>query len=380
MRKTVLLLASMTLAVLLAAGVALAATIQCPNRGENRCVGTAQNDTMTGTQRPDDMRGRRGNDSINARGGNDKLAGNDGGDTLRGGGGNDTYLFANGWGYDQIPGAGESGGSDTLNFTAVSHDITLRFERGRFSPGPSARNGLDFSSARIETFLSGEGEDKIFGDNASNTISGGSGDDEIYGAFHEVTEGNDHLLGNLGQDELEGGGGNDTLEGGKDPDEYLYGSFLLGHDTIVDSVEDDGGPPSFSGNDNTLVFGPPDYEGDFDEAVRVDLASSPERPEVVNESGEGRVNWSGNAITDVFMQSELNDDTVKGNALNNTILMYSGSDTVYGRAGDDVINVGDSNADDVVDCGEDGPGIADNDRVHADLGDTLINCETVTVQ
>jgi hypothetical protein len=60
--------------------------------------------------------------------------------------------------------------------------------------------------------------------------------------------------------------------------------------------------------------------------------------------------------------------------------MYSGSDTVYGRAGDDVINVGDSNADDVVDCGEDGPGIADNDRVHADLGDTLINCETVTVQ
>jgi hypothetical protein len=51
MRRTVLLVSSMALAVLVACGVALAATVDC-NGGD--CVGTRSNDTLFGTPRVDE--------------------------------------------------------------------------------------------------------------------------------------------------------------------------------------------------------------------------------------------------------------------------------------------------------------------------------------
>lgn len=51
-------------ALLVASGVAWAATISCPNRSGSLCVGTSQGDTMTGRDRADDMRGREGGDSM----------------------------------------------------------------------------------------------------------------------------------------------------------------------------------------------------------------------------------------------------------------------------------------------------------------------------
>jgi Ca2+-binding RTX toxin-like protein len=88
MRKTVLLLATMALAVLLASGVALAANIK----------GTEYDDVLTGTSSRDTVNPFAGNDKVYALGGNDDVRhsyGNDyilGGtedDTLRGGFGND---------------------------------------------------------------------------------------------------------------------------------------------------------------------------------------------------------------------------------------------------------------------------------------------------
>src|SRR5829696_6065154 len=69
-----------TLALVLAAGVAWAATVQC-QMGAERCLGTSDADTITGTS---------GVDYIRALGGNDLARGMGAGDVVQGGKGKDT--------------------------------------------------------------------------------------------------------------------------------------------------------------------------------------------------------------------------------------------------------------------------------------------------
>ncbi len=87
MRRTVLLLAGMVLAVLLAGGIAVAANITCPTSddGSGLCRGTEEDDTLSGTVELDRMW---------AYDGNDTLFGNEGGDDLWGMAGNDV-LYGN---------------------------------------------------------------------------------------------------------------------------------------------------------------------------------------------------------------------------------------------------------------------------------------------
>ena len=121
MRKTVLFLASMALAVLLVCGVALAADIQCPNRAGNLCVGTTGDDTLTGTANSDTIEGRDGADLIKGRGAKDQLAGELGNDEIRGGGGADDVFGNRGnektfdSGGTPQPGIIGGGGPDGLN-------------------------------------------------------------------------------------------------------------------------------------------------------------------------------------------------------------------------------------------------------------------------
>lgn len=65
-------------ALVIASGVAWAATISCPNRAGDLCVGTDNKDTMIGRNRADEMRARGGADILKARVGNDTLFGQDG--------------------------------------------------------------------------------------------------------------------------------------------------------------------------------------------------------------------------------------------------------------------------------------------------------------
>src|SRR5215207_1502473 len=69
MRRTILLVASMALTLLMASGVALAATIHCPNdpsqgapSTELYCYGTSLADTMFGSDLTDAMFGKGGAD------------------------------------------------------------------------------------------------------------------------------------------------------------------------------------------------------------------------------------------------------------------------------------------------------------------------------
>ena len=83
MRKTLLLLTTMALALLVAGGVALAATITC--QVGVVCNGTSEADTITGIASNDTINGLDGNDFIKARGGSDKIDGGPNNDTMNGG-------------------------------------------------------------------------------------------------------------------------------------------------------------------------------------------------------------------------------------------------------------------------------------------------------
>jgi Ca2+-binding RTX toxin-like protein len=80
MRKTILMLASVAVAVLVVGGVAWAAHVQ----------GTGGDDVLNGTESRDTINPFDGNDTVYALGGNDDVRHSFGGDTIYGGEGNDT--------------------------------------------------------------------------------------------------------------------------------------------------------------------------------------------------------------------------------------------------------------------------------------------------
>ncbi len=87
MRRTVVLVASMALAVLVAGGVALAATIDCTG---GDCVGTRSGDAMFGSPKVDEEFGLGGGDLMYGYERADRMSGGAGGDRMYGGIGRDT--------------------------------------------------------------------------------------------------------------------------------------------------------------------------------------------------------------------------------------------------------------------------------------------------
>jgi Ca2+-binding RTX toxin-like protein len=73
-----------------------------------------------------------------------------------------------------------------------------------------------FAKARSETFLAGDGNDKVWADVGNDKVYGGSGNDMSGGG-----RGNDRMFGEAGSDTLYGEGGRDQMSGG-------FGDDLLG--------------------------------------------------------------------------------------------------------------------------------------------------------
>ena len=145
MRKTVLLLATIALGVLLACGLALAApkggdtttTINCTPGAS--CQGTSGPDTIYGTDSADVIIPYAGKDKVYAGGGNDEVRHSFGDDTIYGGTGADT--LRGGFDHDTIYGnepttTGDAGdGADDL--------IDCAYIASRRDPGPDVGYGND---------------------------------------------------------------------------------------------------------------------------------------------------------------------------------------------------------------------------------------------
>jgi Ca2+-binding RTX toxin-like protein len=129
-RAIVALLAG-TLALMLAAGVAWAATVQC-QVGAEMCVGTKNPDTITGTSGQDYIRALAGADLARGLGEDDSIVGGRGSDTVKGGNGPDELL----WG-------GEAGPTLDGPFTDASDDYTYGGAGNDHLFGGFAEAGVD---------------------------------------------------------------------------------------------------------------------------------------------------------------------------------------------------------------------------------------------
>jgi len=263
MRRTILLLTAVAVAILLVGGVALAKNISCARQGGNVCVGTNRADTMTGTNRADIVKARGGNDAVMARGGNDEVFGHDGFDgPLDGGSGNDTlnagpspttgfeflsggpgddtlvespgrdqYIFEPSWGDDQITGDGDQPGiqadSDDLCFTcgttAVTAGVTVNLATGTATDGTNTVTWDAATVPFIERVFGGLGAVNITGSARSNSVFGSEGGDTI------------NVSGDGGNDTV-GCGGNDEDTGTvtKDTEDRILTGTCGPEDTIID--------------------------------------------------------------------------------------------------------------------------------------------------
>jgi RTX calcium-binding nonapeptide repeat (4 copies) len=171
----------MALALLLAAGVALAAPITC--QVGVTCNGTSSDDTITGTTSNDTINGLGGNDTISALDGIDKINGGPNNDTMDGGAGNDTYQFANFWGIDRI--SADSGGVDTLSFAPHTQAYTTSgagVSAGLSGDGPTICEDFNrfdpcytIEGSFIENLIGTRFTDELFGNESNNKITSGDG-------------------------------------------------------------------------------------------------------------------------------------------------------------------------------------------------------------
>jgi Ca2+-binding RTX toxin-like protein len=219
MRRTIALLTTMVLTLLVATSVAMAAVITCPTAQNppGTCRGTANADTMTGTNgtfrdapgenlHGDIIDSFRGGDTLNARKANDTLNGGQGNDTLNGGVDNDTYLFEDGWGVDTI--TGDASGNDTLDFSKLTQSVVVKMVPS--APSNRAKSGTNTlnwdSTVLIERIIGGAGNDIFFGTNVDTSLIGAAGNDSLVGG-----NASDFLSGGVGSDLFVGAAGNDTI-------------------------------------------------------------------------------------------------------------------------------------------------------------------------
>jgi Ca2+-binding RTX toxin-like protein len=353
MRRTVVLMASMALTLLLASGVALAINeIRC--RG-GECNGTPRNDKMLGTPKRDIMYGFKGDDRLFGRDASDDLYGFGGSDKANGGDGSDKL-----------------GGSD-------------------------GRDSLD----------GGMGPDFLNGGDNPDDLDGGPGNDEIFGGPGRYSDTFYNWDGNGGDDLLDGGGGEDWY--------IFWYSFSRpnagwGHATISDSDIDPSPDQAVSAGDKL------DFEIWWrDLTIRLSPGPGPEVTDNNGNStiqwsapgeiysvfgGEGDDVITGDRWANRLMGSE-GSDTISGGGGNDVLYSnsnlccgdYDRSGSIGGGSGNDLIIVdsyetgsgvtsraeggaGDDNiraqngSPDTIDCGDGA------DTVTFDAGmDTVTNCE-----
>jgi Ca2+-binding RTX toxin-like protein len=176
MRRTIVLLATMSLTLLVASGVALAVTK----------IGTDGPDTLKGTNGADHLLGEGGNDVLYAFGGKDNLLGGEGKDWVLGG--NERRALG---GVKNLVGGpgndGVNGGSDS--------DILL---------GSSGNDFVFGYKGSDRAVAGGEGRDLIDGFTGTDRMLGEGGGDWIFDGPLDEASKNDVLSGGDGVDILFG--------------------------------------------------------------------------------------------------------------------------------------------------------------------------------
>ncbi|OLC13094.1 MAG: hypothetical protein AUH29_14540, partial [Candidatus Rokubacteria bacterium 13_1_40CM_69_27] len=371
--------------------------------GSDTLIGGAGGDSLLGGTGADIILGDHGritrdaSDSVlriatifESNGGDDTIDGGADADTVLGGVGNDTINGGTDIANDIL--LGDNGvvvrndGSADAN-DIFSSDPTLGLGgKDTISGGPGddiiigGSGGADTTGVGGDSLFGNDGHDIVIGDSAritrngfdqiekiETTFPGQGGDDTIQG-----NAGNDTLLGGFGHDTLTGGTGNDVLLGDNGELDYVAtpSSSLLtlitttnptlghsdtlsggdGNDTILGGTA---GDTIDGGNDRDLIFG---------DHGKVDLTLPSNRN--FTSIDTGAADGGGN-------------DTVHGNAGDDTILGGQGADLLFGEGSDDDI-IGGHNVAGGADGNDTMDGGTGNDVLLGDNGSVIRRSDSMS--
>ena len=284
----------------------------------------ARSSRIVGTAGRDVIDAGAGSDTVLGRGGSDLICGNFGDDLLYGGRGNDKLnggrntgdVVEGGPGNDYMEGDDESccadlAGADTVSFRTARGPVTVDLRTDQATGqgtdtvvGFGQIDGSDFDDRLIADFVwpsaairGFAGDDVIIGfdgpEDLEEVFLGGKGNDTINGR-----DGIDLMVGGLGADTLHGGLSNNNF-GEVVGDEVLYGGFLITNGWL--------------------------WQGNGLGSVTVDLRAGTATGRQGNDTLSGIEDITGS----------IGDDTLRGDAHDNSIGGNDGFDRVNGRGGTD---------------------------------------------
>lgn len=237
--------------------------------GQRQCTTTPV--YQTGTEGPDMMLGYGGDDWFDGRGGNDEITSASGSDTIFGGNGDDIIYAGDGSDYVD---AGE--GADYVSTSDILAKVFLRGgdDRADVSGKVFGGDGNDtirgagiFYGNAGNDFVEGSNtyDDMLLGNEGSDTLNGGGGDDVLIGSstgplmYSLLTDEVNRLVGGPGSDRLIGGRGiNIMMADNGDPAALLApqlsdGSWSLGNGFAYPSGASDSEPDIYFADGNDVV-------------------------------------------------------------------------------------------------------------------------------
>jgi Ca2+-binding RTX toxin-like protein len=301
-------------------------------------IGTAPNDRIDSSEGDDTLRGNDGNDRLEGGAGNDGIIGglgddimtdSFGDDVLKGGDGNDAMSSGSGAGGDLNQGGR---GND---FVVGGSDITETFG------GP----GNDF-------IYGGQSTDTVFGDDGDDWIQGGPQADLLQGdngaPFQDDpnTPGNDVIIGDGGADDFDSEGGDDVMvaAGGISRSEGTFGFDWTAYKNRAARQCQAGqlAPCGADADLNKSVFVAPAIDTLSDRFDLVEALSGWNLNDTLRGSDSVAADMVGHEL-DAAGIARINGLSAQlGGATSFTggdiLLGGSGSDTIEGRLGDDVID------------------------------------------
>lgn len=215
------------------------------HQGNDKLIGSNRVDIMHGRAGDDILKGfggedngllgEKGNDELRGGSDRDALSGGPGKDMLNGGEGNDLYYYLEpGWGHDRITDTAivdndfRFGNALSFEFVPNIGDLTINLNPDN---KPEVSNGdgtstVSWEGPIIDNLASGDGDDKIVGNDADNSIRSESGDDKVFdGESDDVIDVRSPTSGE-----------HDTVDcGGGTADSVAYDH---GEDTVLPNCED----------------------------------------------------------------------------------------------------------------------------------------------
>jgi len=281
-------------------------------------------DALTGGTGSDTIYGDVGGDTLNGGAGNDSIVGAAGADRLNGGEGNDILVAGGSVTYTDtyIPRSGDLTTGDILDGGAGIDTAVLHF--GDNSTGINLNlAGMETQAGAVQAAVTVRNVERalVLGSKFADTITGGSGDDNIGGFF--------------GGDTINGGDGNDTISMYRPWVSLLSQSgtttFVSGIDSsfyLFETIEVQSMPFSADGGEGNdlveLIYNALTQNVGFD-----GLAAS---------TSSGTASPTGGIVRNVervLFRSGSGNDTIIGGAGNDTLYGGSGSDSINGGAGND---------------------------------------------